>query len=591
MLLVSAPARRIALIMKARRLATLVAVLALPAAAACSGAARPAAEGADNGAYDVLITGGRIVDGSGNPWFYGDVGIRGERIARVAPAGVLAKANAKRRIDATGLVVSPGVIDIQGQSYDEMLTGDSRLVSMITQGVTTMILGEGDTPAPSNAGLIAAAKEQAVDTARLRLMGTFTGPRGFDAWLRAMENHHSSVNVGSFIGAGTVRAYVKGLAEGPASAAELDTIRRVMRDAMLDGALGLGSALIYPPGNYASTEELIEASKAMAPFGGIYITHMRSEVDRLVEAVDEAIRIGREGGVPVEIWHLKAAGVRNWPKSRQVVAMIDSARAAGQDVAADQYPYTAGQNNLSSCIPPWAHADGKLLERLRDAATRARIKAEMTSDRATFESLCIAATPAGVEVVGYTVDSLKKYEGKRLPEIATALHKDWADALMDLTLAEHNRLGQVIFIASDSNVANQIRKPWMKFGTDAEAYDPDSAKIATHPRAYGTYPRILGKYVREERVLTLEDAIRKMTGAVAERLSIRDRGELREGMFADIMIFDPNTIIDRATYERPHQLSVGVRYVLVNGVAVVDGGRVTGAKPGMIVRGPGWVPK
>jgi len=294
--------------------------------------------------------------------------------------------------------------------------------------------------------------------------------------------------------------------------------------------------------------------------------------------------------VPVEIYHLKAAGIANWPKSRAVVAMIDSARAAGQDVAADQYPYTAGQNNLSSCIPPWAHADGKLLERLRDAATRVRIKAEMMSERATFESLCIAATPAGVEVVGFTLDSLKKYEGKRLPDIAAAWHKDWADALMDLTLLERNRLGQVIFIASDSNVANQIRKPWMKFGTDAEAFDPDSAKIATHPRAYGTYPRILGKYVREEHVLALEDAVRKMTGAVAARLSIRDRGELREGMFADIMIFDPNTIIDRATYERPHQLSVGVRYVFVNGVAVVDNAKVTGAKPGTIVRGPGWRP-
>jgi dihydroorotase/N-acyl-D-amino-acid deacylase len=301
------------------------------------------------------------------------------------------------------------------------------------------------------------------------------------------------------------------------------------------------------------------------------------------------MRIGREGGVPVEIYHLKAAGVANWPKAREVVAMIDSARAAGQDVATDQYPYTAGQKNLSSCIPPSAHADGRLLERLRDPAARARIKSEMMSERATFESLCMAATPAGVEVVGFTVDSLKRYEGKRLPEIASAWRKDWADALMDLTLLEKNRLQQVIFVASDSNVAMQIRKPWMKFGTDAEAFDPDSAKIATHPRAYGTYPRILGKYVREEHVLTLEDAVRKMTGAVAERLSIRDRGELREGMFADIMIFDPTTIIDRATYERPHQLSVGIRYVLVNGVLVVDGAKVTGAKPGMIVRGPGWV--
>jgi dihydroorotase/N-acyl-D-amino-acid deacylase len=495
---------------------------------------------------------------------------------------------AKQHIDAHGLVVSPGVIDIQAQSYPELLNGDSRVVSMITQGVTTMILGEGDTPAPANEKLFQSAAAEAIDTSLQRAMRGFTGPRGFDTWLRAMEKHSMSVNVGSFVGAGTVRAYAKGMTEGPASAAELDTMRRVVKDAMLDGAFGVGSALIYPPGSYASTTELIEEAKAMAPLGGVYITHMRSEGDRLIEAVDEAIRIGKEGGVPVEIYHLKAAGVRNWPKAAQVVAKIDSARAAGQDVAADQYPYTAGQNNLSSCIPPWAHADGKLLDRLHDKATRAKIKAEMMSEHANFESLCIASTPAGVEVVGFDVDSLKKFEGKRLNEIAKAMHEDWADALMDLTIAEQNKLGQVIFIASDSNVAMQVREPWMKFGTDAEAFDPDSAKIATHPRAYGTYPRILGRFVRDQRILTLEDAVRKMSGAVAERLSIRDRGELREGMYADVMIFDPNTIIDKATYEKPHQLSEGVKYVFVNGTAVVADGKVTGAKPGRIVRGPGY---
>lgn len=538
--------------------------------------------------YDVIISGGRVVDGTGNPWFYGDVALAGGRIARIAPPSSLAGAAATRRIDAHGLVVAPGVIDIQAQSYAQLLFGDSRVVSMTTQGVTTMILGEGDTPAPVNAGVVASYTAQGNDTGLVRRMRAFSGDHGFDAWLRAMRQHQTSVNVGSFIGAGTVRAYAKGMEQGALSGAEIDTVRRVMRDAMRDGAMGLASALIYPPGEYASTNELIEESKAMAPFGGVYITHMRSEGDRLIEALREAMRIGREGGVPVEIYHLKAAGVANWPKAKQVIAMVDSARAAGQDVATDQYPYTAGQNNLSSCIPPWAHAGGKLLERLRDPATRARIKSEMTSEHATFESLCMAATPAGVEVVGFQIDSLKKYEGKRLPDIARAWNTDWADALMNLTLLEQNRLGQVIFVASDSNVAMQIRQPWMKFGTDAEAFDPDSAKIATHPRSYGTYPRILGHYVRDTHVLTLEDAVRKMTSAVAERLSIRDRGELREGMYADVTIFDPATIIDRATYERPHQLSVGVRYVFVNGVPVVDGGRVTGNKPGVIVRGPGF---
>ncbi len=580
--------------MSSRHLVAAAAAAALSACATASpprqasAPASPSAATSPQEGYDLVIEHGRIVDGTGDAWFYGDVAVTGDRIVRVAPEGLLSGASAKRRIDARGLVVAPGVIDIQAQSVDALLTGDSRVVSMITQGVTTMILGEGDTPAPSNAGLIAAATALAMDSTHIRLMRSFEGARGFDAWLRAMQAHRASVNFGSFLGAATVRAYAKGMAEGPANAAELDTMRRVVRDAMLDGAMGLGSALIYPPGSYASTEELIEESKAMAPFGGVYITHMRSEGDRLIEALQEAMRIGREGGVPVEIYHLKAAGVQNWPKAKRVVAMIDSARAAGQDIAADQYPYTAGQNNLSSCIPPWAHADGKLLARLRDPATRARIKAEMTSEHATFESLCMAATPAGVEVVGFSVDSLKKYEGKRLTEIAQAWHTDWAGALMDLTLAEQNRLGQVIFIASDSNVAMQVRQPWMKFGTDAEAFDPDSATIATHPRAYGTYPRILGRFVREEHILTLEDAVRKMTGAVAARLSIRDRGLVREGMHADLMLFDPNTIIDRATYERPHQLSVGVRYVFVNGVPVVDDGRVTGAKPGMIVRGPGY---
>ena len=557
--------------------------------AACSVRPEPqASQQGTNQQYDIVISNGKIVDGTGNPWFYGDVAISGDHIARLTPAGMLHDAAAKERVDARGLVVAPGVIDIQAQSYPELLSGDSRVISMITQGVTTMILGEGDTPAPANEKTFQSAAAIAMDTSLQREMHGFTGPRGFDTWLRAMEKHTTSVNVGSFLGAGTVRGYAKGMTDGPATAAELDTMRRVVRDAMLDGAFGVGSALIYPPGSYATTDELIEEAKAMAPVGGVYITHMRSEGDRLVEAVDEAIRIGKDGGVPVEIYHLKAAGVRNWPKAAQVVSKIDSARAAGQDVATDQYPYVAGQNNLSSCIPPWAHADGKLLDRLRDAPTRAKIKTEMTSQHATFESLCTAATPAGVEVVGFTVDSLKKYEGKRLTEIAQAMHKDWSDALVDLTIAEQNKLGQVIFVASDSNVAMQVRKPWMKFGTDAEAFNPDSAKIATHPRAYGTYPRILGRFVRDQRILTLEDAVRKMTAAVADRLSIRDRGELREGMYADVMLFDPNTIIDKATYEKPHQLSVGVKYVFVNGVAVVRDGRVTGAKPGKIVRGPGW---
>jgi N-acyl-D-amino-acid deacylase len=552
---------------------------------ACTHAVRPGAS-VPNGPYDVVITNGRVVDGTGSPWFYGDVALAGGRIARVAPAGLLASAPARERVDARGLVVAPGVIDIQAQSYVGLLTGDGRVVSMITQGVTTMILGEGTTPAPANAHILGLA-DFAGDTTFVHAMRPFGGARGFGAWLDAMGRHPKSVNVGSFLGAATVRAYAKGEAEGPATAAELDTMRRVVRDAMHDGAFGVASALIYPPGSYASTAELIEEAKAMAPYGGVYISHIRSEGDRLVEAVDEAIRIGREGGVPVEIYHLKAAGVRNWPKAAQVVAKIDSARAAGQDVAADQYPYVAGANNLSSCIPPWAHADGKLLERLTDPAQRTRIHAEMLREDADWESLCVAATPAGVEVVGFKTPALLKYDGMRLPQIAAAMGKDWADALIDLTIAEKNQLGQVIFVASDSNVAMQIRQPWMKFGTDAEGIDPDSAKGATHPRTYGTYPRILGKFVRQDRVLTLEDAVRKMSSAVADRLGLRDRGTLRTGCFADVVIFDPETVGDRATFEDPHQLSVGIRDVWVNGQRVIKDSAHTGATPGQVVTGPG----
>ena len=555
--------------------------------AACTRGPSSAPSPAASGAYETIISGGKIVDGTGNAWIYGDIGIAGGRIARITPPGMLARAQAARRIDARGLVVAPGIIDIQAHSEEQLLYGDSRVLGMITQGVTTMIMGEGETPGQMSATMFADYLKSG-DTTLAPLLRPFIGPNGFGEWLKAMERHTASVNFGSFIGAGGVRQYAKNMTQGTLTPAELDTARTVVRQAMRDGAFGLGSALIYPPGNYASTEELIEEAKAMAPYGGVYITHMRSEGDRLVEAVDEALRIGKEGGVPVEIYHLKAAGVKNWPKMKTVIAKIDSARAAGQDVAVDQYPYTAGGNNLSSCIPPWAHADGRLLDRLREPETRAKIKAEMLDENSKFESLCLGATPQGVEVVGFAVDSLKKYEGKRLPEIASAWNKDWADALIDLTLAERNRLGQIIFIASDSNIAMQVKLPYMKFGTDAAGYDPDSVKVAVHPRSYGTYPKILGRFVRDYKWLTLEDAIRKMTGATAARLSIHDRGELKEGWWADIMIFDPNTIIDRATYEQPHQLSIGVRHVLVNGVPVVSDGKATGAKPGRVVRGPGY---
>ena len=568
-----------------RALPTLLLALATTACAASSEGASRVAAGPP---YDMVIENGQVVDGSGNPWFYGDVAVKDGRIARVTPAGLLKDAEAKRRVDARGLVVAPGFIDIQAQSVGELMSGDSRVVSMTTQGVTTMIMGEGSTPAPSNDKIM--ELYGVTDSADAKLFRSYEGPHGFGNWIAQMEKHKASVNFGSFVGTATVRSYVKGQAEGAPTATELDTMRAVVRGAMEDGAFGIASALIYPPDSYSSTADLVEMAKAMAPYGGVYITHMRSEGDRILEAVDEALTIGREGGVPVEIYHLKAAGVSNWPKAARVVAKIDSARAAGQDITTDQYAYTAGSNGFSSCISPAAHADGKLLERLKDPAQRKAIKADMMKPSSEWENLCLSATPAGVEVVGFTIDSLKqKYEGKRLDAIAKGMGVDWADAIIDLTIAEKDRLAQLLFIASDSNVAMQFRQPWMKFATDASGMDPDSVHgTMTHPRAYGNYPRILGRFVREQHVITLEDAIRKMTWSVASRLSIHDRGLINEGMYADIVVFDPKTIIDRATYEEPNQLSVGMKHVFVNGVEVVTDGHSTGAKPGMAVRGPGW---
>ena len=536
--------------------------------------------------YDVVIAGGRIVDGTGAAWFYGDLAIRGDRIARVTPAGLLREAPARERLDARGMVVAPGFIDIQGQSGGSFLFGDGRDVSKVTQGITTEILGEGGTPAPANERTVG-------DLARLpgsrqQVVREFMTPNGFARWLEAMERHGISPNVGSFLGASTVREYVKGMALGEPTPAELDTMRAVVRRAMGDGAFGVASALIYPPGNFAGTAELIDIARAMAPYGGVYITHMRSEADQLLEAIDEAIRIGREGSVPVEIYHLKAGGLRNWPKAAQAIAKIDSARAAGVDVQANMYPYVAGGTGLSSCLPPWAAADDKLLDNLRDPAMRSRIRAEVLQQATDWENLCQLATPDGVLVLGLLKPEHRAHVGKRLSDIAAALGKDWLETVMDLLLSEEQRIGTIYFMMSEDNVRLQLRQPWMKFGTDAGGADPDSARGLTHPRAYGTYPRILGKYVRDEGVLPLEDAVRKATSAVATRLSIQDRGLLREGFYADVVVFDPATVADRATFERPHQLSAGVRDVFVNGVSVVRGGRHTGAKPGRVVRGPGY---
>ena len=444
-------------------------------------------------------------------------------------------------------------------------------------------MGEGATNAPANDKTESAEQGLGRGT-QVR----FDGPHGFDAWLKAMEQHGASANFGSFVGASTIRQFVKGMAQGAPAPAETEMMQTLVRQSMEDGAFGIASAIIYPPGNYATTAELGAMAKAMAPYGGVYITHMRSEADQFLEAIDEAIEIGRLGGVPVEIYHLKAGGQRNWPKVRQAIAKIDAARASGMDVGADMYPYIAGATGLTACLPPWTAADGKLFDNLADPAVRARIKAEIQSGKTDWENMGVLAGPEGVLIVGLEKPENKQYVGKRLSEIAALQKKDWMDTAMDLILSERRRVETVYFMMNPDNVKLQLRQPWIKIGTDSSGLDPENAKDLAHPRAYGTFPKILGQYVRDEHVLPLEDAVRKMTSAVARRLSIQDRGLLQQGLYADIAVFDPETIADHATFERPHQLSTGVKYVFVNGVMVLRDGRHTGAKPGQIVRGPGY---
>jgi len=559
------------------RVPILLVLAALSACAAPGGPPR-ASTAAPTGAeaLDLVIEGGRVVDGTGNAWYPADVGILGDRIVAVTPPGMLAGRGARRRVDASGMVVAPGFIDIQSHSRPNFVgDGDGRVVSKITMGVTTEIMGEASTNAPVPA-----------DQARPGI--AFSGPRAFADWIRAMEEHGAAVNFGSFVGATTIRVLGKGEAMGEAGPDELAVMRDAVKNAMEDGAFGVASALIYPPGNFASTDELVSINRAAAPFGGVYITHMRSEADRFLEAIDEAIEIGTRAGVPVEIYHLKAAGRRNWSKAAEAVAKIDSARAAGVDIQANMYPYTAGGTGLTACFPPWASADGKLFENLADATMRARIRQEIEHQTEDWENLCGLATPEGVLILGFDKPSNRKYMGRYLSDISEELGKDWIETAFDLVLDERQRIGTIYFLMSEENVAMQIGQPWIKFGTDAGGIDPETADGLAHPRSYGTFTRVLGKYVRDEGVTTLEEAVRKMSSAVATRLHIQGRGLIEEGFFADIVVFDPQTVADIATYEEPHQLSTGVRHVFVNGVAVVDSGRVTGALPGRAVRGPGW---
>ena len=537
----------------------------------------------------ILIRNARIVDGSGSPWRYGDVALAGERIAAVAPPGAIPVENCGEVVDASGQVVCPGFVDILSHSILSLMV-DGRSLSKISQGVTTEVMGEGWTPAPvggrTGAELPTHQFSQLMDPVWAERMPAWGR---FRDWLEAMTEQGVSPNIGSFLGGGTLRKYAMGMDMRRPTADELATMARVTAGAMEEGAFGVSFALIYPPDSYAETAEIVALAKTIRRYHGIYITHLRSEADALPEGLEEALSIGRQADVPVEIYHLKAAGARNWHKLASVMERITEARSQGIDVTADMYTYAAAGTGLTSTLPPWAAAGDRLYENVRDPAMRAKIKEAALHPGGDWEAMADLVGPQGVMPVGFLKRENQQYVGKRLSEIAAEMGVDWPDAVMDLLASEGQRIGAFYFVMSEENLRRQLQQPWITISTDAGGMDPAWAAATGpyHPRAYGTYSRVLGKYVREERVIPLEDAVRKMSSALCDRLGLRDRGQLREGFYADVVIFDPETVGDRATFTDPHQLSVGVRDVWVNGARVYANGAHTGATPGQIVSGPG----
>ncbi len=540
--------------------------------------------------FDVVIAHGHIIDGTGSPWYSGDVGIRDGRIAAI---GDLTGAPAGRTIDAHGKVVAPGFIDMLGQSELTILV-DPRLPSKIYQGITTEITGEGDSVAPVNDAMLAA------DRATYEHFQITPDWRTLRQYFARVEKQGMGINMATYVGATSVRRMVLGDADVQPTPAQLGQMQALVRDAMRDGAVGLSTALQYAPAPYAKADELIALASAASAYGGIYATHMRSEGDTVLESIDEAARIGREAHIPVEIWHLKAAGKANWGKMPQIVAHIDAARASGVDISANTYAYTAWFNTFSAFIPPWAHdgGDAKLLSRLKDPATRARIRKDMLSTgndsagEAWDNEWQEVPGPDGILIAVVQNPALMPLEGKRLSDVAALWHEDPIDALCDLLIKDSAFTEVAVFAMSEPDVVLALKQPWVSIDNDSQGTSPEGllAKEHPHPRAYGTFPRILRKYVREEQALTLPDAIRKFTALPAQRLRLTDRGVLKQGMWADVVVFDPATITDKATYEKPNQLSVGMDDVLVNGVPVVANGKMTGALPGKVLRGEGYVP-
>jgi N-acyl-D-amino-acid deacylase len=536
--------------------------------------------------HDVIIRNGTVYDGSGSPPRVADVAIDGERIAAV---GDLRTSKGKQEIDARGLAVAPGFINMLSWATESLIE-DGRAMSDIKQGVTLEIFGEGGSMGPLNDAMKKETVEQMGDI-KYDIKWTTLGE-----YLDYLVAKGISPNVASFIGATTVRIHELGYADRPPTAAELDRMQALVRQAMEEGALGVGSSLIYAPAFYAKTDELIALMKAAAPYGGSYISHMRSEGARLLESVDELIRIARESGAPAEIYHLKAAGNPNWNKLSQVIAKVDSARAAGLDIRANMYTYTAGATGLDASMPPWVQEGGynEWAKRLKDPQIRARVAAEMRTPTDKWENFFAAVeSPDKIILAGFKADSLKPLTGKSLAEVAKIRGKSPEETAMDLVIEDGSRVGTIYFLMSEDNVRREIAIPWVSFGSDAEAPATEGVfmKSSTHPRAYGNVARLLGRYVRDEKIIPLEEAVRRLTSFPAANLKIKDRGSIKPGYFADVAIFDPRTVNDKATFESPHQYSTGMVHVFVNGAQVLRNGEHTGAKPGKVVRGPGWKPK
>ncbi len=533
--------------------------------------------------YDVIIRNGTVYDGSGAAPVQSDVAIAGDTIAGI---GDLGRARATTEVDATGRAVAPGFINMLSWATESLIE-DPKSQSDIRQGVTLEIFGEGESMGPWNDSMKQMNKELQADL-KYDIQWTTLGE-----YLEYLEKKGIATNVASFIGATTVRIHELGYADRPPNPQELERMRALVRTAMEEGALGVGSSLIYAPAFYAKTDELIALSQEASKYGGMYISHMRSEGNQLLEAVDELIRIAREANIPAEIYHLKAAGQQNWSKLDQVIAKVEQARAQGLKITANMYTYPAGATGLDAAMPPWVQEGGlrEWIKRLKDPVTRTRVKREMTTPTNAWESLYLAAgSPEKVLLVAFKQDSLKHLTGKTLAEVAKLRGTPPEETAMDLVIADDSRVGTVYFLMSEDNIKRQIALPWVSLDSDAESLAPEGVflKSNPHPRAYGTFARLLGKYVRDDKVIPLEEAIRRLTSLPAENLKLQKRGALKAGNYADVVVFDPATIQDHATFDKPHQYSTGVQHVFVNGVHVLKDGEHTGATPGRVVRGPGW---